>query len=142
MALIHLIYVSTAREEFDTAELDRILESAARHNALQNVSGMLLYAGGNFMQVLEGEESAVDETYARVDKDPRHSDVYLLVREPISQRDFAQWRMGFRRLGATDAASNSAFAPLFVRGFVSTSLRAKPGLALDMLKSFAVAQRS
>lgn len=140
MALIHLIYVSTARAEFDSAELDRILESASRHNTPQDITGMLLYAGGSFMQVLEGEESAIDETYQRVKKDPRHKDIFLLVREPIEQRNFAKWRMGFKRLDADAASAHPAFAAYFARGFDTASLGAQPGLALDMLKSFAFNQ--
>lgn len=142
MALIHLIYVSTAREEFDTAELERILESASRHNSPQDITGMLLYAGGSFMQVLEGEESVVDETFHRVEEDRRHKDIFLIVREPIAQRNFAQWRMGFKRLGVEAASAHPAYASAFSHGFDVASLGAKPGLALDMLKTFAANQRN
>lgn len=136
MALIHLIYVSTARREYGVEELDKILESSARHNAPQHVTGMLLYAGGSFLQVLEGEETAVDETMSRIENDPRHTDIYLIEREPIDKRSFAQWSMGFRRLGAAEAASHPAYAPFFEHGFQEADLGARPGLALTMLKNF------
>lgn len=64
MALVRLIYVSSAVEELPDQVLDDILKSAVQHNKPQNITGMLLYCGGNFMQVLEGEEAAVKETYA------------------------------------------------------------------------------
>ena len=141
MALIQLIYVSAARKEFDVAELDRILESASRHNTPQDITGMLLYAAGSFMQVLEGEADAVDETYGRITADPRHHDIFLITREPNEQRNFAQWRMGFRRLGANEAATHPAFAPLFKYGFDAESIKAQPGLALNLLKEFGSRQR-
>jgi hypothetical protein len=96
MALIHLIYVSTASIDYDDDELDRMLESSVRHNTSQHVTGMLLYARGNFIQVLEGEDTAVDETYDRIAKDPRHKGLIVIEREPIKKRDFDQWNMGFR----------------------------------------------
>lgn len=68
MALIHLIYVSTAREEFDETELARILDTAVRRNGERNVTGMLLYAGGTFMQVLEGRRTwtRLSPAFARI----------------------------------------------------------------------------
>ncbi|HNJ76842.1 MAG TPA: BLUF domain-containing protein [Azospira sp.] len=62
MSLIHLIYVSTAQGELDDVDLDRIMDSSVRRNTAARITGMLLYAGGNFMQVLEGEEADVDAT--------------------------------------------------------------------------------
>ncbi|WP_295446165.1 BLUF domain-containing protein [uncultured Thiodictyon sp.] len=136
MSLIHLIYVSTAPKELGTAELDRILESSVRHNTPQQVTGMLLYAGGSFMQVLEGEEAAVDETFKRIKQDPRHTNVFEIAREPLTERNFERWSMGFRCLGAHDAASHPGYAPFFARGFDPATIGAHPGLALEMLMDF------
>jgi len=140
MALIQLIYVSTACEELGTVELDRILESAVRHNTAQQVTGMLLYAGGSFMQVLEGEESAVDETLGRLQVDPRHTGLFVLERAPIRARSFARWTMGFKRLDARDAAARPGYAPFFERGFDAGAIGARPGLALEMLTAFGSSQ--
>lgn len=141
MALIHLIYVSSATAACDAVELEKILVSSARNNTPLQVTGMLLYAQGNFMQVLEGEEEAIDEIYARIAKDPRHDGLFVIEREPIEQRAFDQWSMGFRRLGATEALTHPAYAPFFERGFDAAKIGAHPGLALDMLKEFSVDQR-
>jgi hypothetical protein len=141
MALIHLIYVSTATTECGDAELDRILESSERHNSQQHVTGMLLYCDGNFIQAIEGEESAIDETYGRIAKDPRHTDLFLLLREPIAQRSFHRWSMGFRRLDPAETAAHPAYAPFFKPGFDTASLVSQPGLAMDLLKDFSLRQR-
>lgn len=141
MSLIHLIYVSTATHEFDTAELDGLLAQAATKNTTGALTGMLLYAGGCFMQVLEGEAADVDATFARIARDPRHSDIVVLERGPIEARSFPNWRMGFRRLDATTAAQHPAWAPFITNGFDAARLGAKPGLALDLLTSFGTTQR-
>jgi hypothetical protein len=137
MALIQLIYVSTARQEYDSTELDKLLESCRRHNAEQDITGMLLYASGSFLQVLEGEAGAVDETYGRIQQDPRHTSLYLLERAPLETRSFSDWHMGFRRLGRADTEAQPGYAPFFARGFDAASIGARPGLALDILTNFA-----
>jgi hypothetical protein len=137
MALIRLIYVSTGRGDASAAELDAILESAARRNGQQGITGMLLYADGSFMQVLEGEEAAVDETFGRVERDSRHTGIFVIDRQPITERSFGRWTMGFKRVGAGQAAVPPAYAPFFEHGFDATRIGARPGLALDILTGFA-----
>jgi hypothetical protein len=141
MALIHLIYTSSAATPLADLELDRILESSLRHNTQQHLTGMLLYAGGNFMQILEGEEAAVDETYNRITNDPRHTGILLINHQPIMQREFFKWSMGFRRKGKADAALHPGYEPFFECGFDAASIGASPGLGLKMLREFALNQR-
>lgn len=141
MSLIHLVYVSTARAELSQPELRRILAASARNNVPVEVTGMLLYSGGCFMQVLEGEEAAVDGVYGRIAADPRHKDVTVLERAPIEARSFPTWTMGFRQLGTGDAADHPSYAPFFAHGFDPRVLGARPGLALDLLREFGANQR-
>ncbi len=137
MGLVRVIYVSTANHAVDASALQDILEASVRNNEPSGLTGMLLYAGGSFMQVLEGEEEAVDATLARVHRDPRHSDVFEIDRSPIDERAFANWRMGFRRLDASDVVAHPGYAPFFQHGFEPSALGAKPGVALELLQEFA-----
>lgn len=138
MKLIQLIYVSSSPDpQVSPIELERILQSAVRHNLAQGITGMLLYANGTFIQVLEGEEAAVDETFARVERDPRHTGVFVIDRAPIRDRAFGQWSMGFKRLGQADAVSHPSYAPFFEHGFDLSQIQARPGVALEMLTDFA-----
>lgn len=137
MALIHLIYVSSALKELTDAELDAILESAVRHNKPQNITGMLLYARGNFLQVLEGEEFEVDKTFQCIEKDPRHHGIIVLERDRIPSRSFEQWNMGFHRVNEADVLEKPGYAPFFKQGFDATKIGAHPGLALEILLSFS-----
>jgi hypothetical protein len=141
VSLVRLMYVSSAVAELADAALRSILESAVRHNTPVGVTGMLLYCGGNFMQVLEGEEPTVRETYERICQDPRHKDLYLLGLAAIGARDFAAWSMGFRQLAAADAVQHPAYAPFLGNGFGAFRIDARPGLALEMLQRFSRLQR-
>jgi hypothetical protein len=39
--------------------------------------------------------ASLDELLARLDADPRHRDLRILYREPLVQRNFADWSMSY-----------------------------------------------
>ena len=59
--MIHLIYVSSATREMTEEDLIFLLEQSRNRNLRQHVTGMLLFVGGNFIQVLEGDDKDVEE---------------------------------------------------------------------------------
>jgi hypothetical protein len=137
MSLIQLIYVSSTTTELEAGEIRRILDSSVRHNTPQKVTGLLLYTHGSFMQVLEGEEVAVDETMSRILADERHHSINVLARTTIPTREFGSWSMGFRGVTAPDAETWPAYAPFFEFGFNSGQIGATPGVALEILQAMA-----
>ena len=137
MALVQLIYVSSATEELSDEVLNQILESSVKHNSPQNVTGMLLYCGGNFMQVLEGEETEINETYKRICIDPRHHSIFLLSRERIKEKQFSAWSMGFHRITSADTLTHPAYANLCINGFDTEKIGAVEGVALAILQEFS-----
>jgi hypothetical protein len=130
------IYVSALTDTDDSVLAD-ILRTSQKNNARDGLTGMLLYADGNFLQVLEGPPEAVEQTFARIELDPRHSHVIVMSDEPTTQRDFADWSMGLRRLGAQEAERFPEHARWFRYGFDAGAIQAQPGMALDLLKLFA-----
>ncbi|NNJ91228.1 MAG: BLUF domain-containing protein [Gammaproteobacteria bacterium] len=96
--MIQLIYVSSAVWLLSEKELIDLLNKARARNISRNVTGMLLYAGGKFLQVLEGNSQDVEETYALIQKDIRHAGLQILNKETISERNFPNWSMGFKYL--------------------------------------------
>jgi len=141
MNLVSLMYVSSAVEELPESVLQDILRTAVRRNAGDDITGMLLYCGGNFMQVLEGEEAAVRATFERVRIDSRHKDVYLLGIRPISEREFGDWKMGFRHVARSESESYAEIAPFMLEGSEANGPNARPGKAIEMLKRLSRLQR-
>jgi hypothetical protein len=137
MALIQLSYVSIAAAGLMDADLDQIVESATRKNAENDITGMLLYAEGRFMQLLEGEEQAVLETFARVSLDPRHYDAHITERSPIAARSFANWSMGFKRMASADLNTISTALPPTSNAPDGVPLMAPPRLADAILRELA-----
>lgn len=98
MALVQLIYHSKntlhADDRGQLTNLREILDVARRKNAADGVSGYLIFDKAYFLQILEGEEKVVEETYRRIAGDKRHADVTLVARRPIATRGFPDWSMG------------------------------------------------
>ncbi len=91
-----LTYVSSATSLLQPVDLVALLGQARTANQDRGITGMLLYRDGNIIQVLEGEEDAVERTFSRISVDQRHRGVLVLQREQQPRRFFAQWSMGFR----------------------------------------------
>ena len=84
-------------------ELRKILNKSCENNARLGVTGLLLYKDGSFMQMLEGERETVEQLYAKIRRDPRHSGIIVLFRGETPEREFPDWSMGFRDLESGDA---------------------------------------
>ena len=147
MALYQVVYISmVSGDEPSRAELQSLLAPSVWRNRALGVTGMLLYAHGGFMQLLEGEEEAVKALFDRVRRDDRHRRVTVLVQGPVAERTFADWAMAYRCLedeaAATDAQAGddglpAELAPLFHKGFDESRLRARPSVALELLRYYS-----
>ena len=140
-ALIQLIYCSTATHEMGEAELLELLQQSRKRNAELKLTGMLLYGGGVFMQVLEGLPAAVDMLYQKIERDPRHHSMFLLERENITERSFPDWSMGFHFLKAEEGERFASAFSLRDPGHGLENKAIRPGAALEILRQFAQTQR-
>ncbi len=100
MALIQITYASAALVPFSQDDLNELLKKARVKNQSLDVSGLLLYHDGSFLQFLEGEVDAVQELYDTIEADKRHGEVKLLMRREIDERNFGDWKMGYMRVDA------------------------------------------
>lgn len=95
MGLQSIAYVSTAVRLLDENQLLELLTTSRERNRREDVTGLLLYSNGRFIQCIEGPETALRNLYADIQVDSRHKNVTLLVDEPINGRDFGSWTMGY-----------------------------------------------
>jgi hypothetical protein len=92
--MIRLLYLSQASPS-GIGQLDSILKTARRENPPRSITGVLVFGGGWFMQLLEGPESSVFKLYARIIDDSRHSNPRVIHVTPASEAIFGEWSMGF-----------------------------------------------
>jgi hydroxymethylpyrimidine pyrophosphatase-like HAD family hydrolase len=71
-----------------TDDLMDILNNARLNNVCIGVSGMLLYTGTEFIQILEGDEKVVEELLDTIKKDPRHRDFRIIEKKKITHREY------------------------------------------------------
>lgn len=105
-----LVYVSAASWAMTDTDLNDILDASRRNNRANGVTGLLLHIDHGFLQILEGPETAVAETFARIRRDPRHTSLRLLTEQETDARLFGEWSMGFEKLSPEHARTASVFA--------------------------------
>jgi len=93
--MFQLVYASAACVPFSSEHLQLLLIKARNTNAIEKVTGMLLYHSGSFLQVLEGPPAGVDRIFAAIERDPRHHRIEVRLRQVSERREFPDWTMGF-----------------------------------------------
>jgi hypothetical protein len=127
--LIHVIYVSSAAPEMSEHDTVKFLNEARAANRKNDVSGMMLYLGGCFLQLLEGETAKVDTVCRTIFRDKRA--MRMILREPIAERQFPEWTMGFEAVAPPEAARLLGEPLLF--DSVSRVARIEPNSAKTLL---------
>lgn len=95
---IHAIaYLSRACGPISAADLDALMLDASTHNALHDVTGVLLHDGDTFLQYIEGPRAGVEHAYRRIARSSRHHIVSDLCRGPAPRRYFQHWNMASRQ---------------------------------------------
>lgn len=139
--MFQVVYLSRQTVPFAPADLSVLLANSREKNQQRGVTGMLLHHDGTFLQALEGEEHAVRELMQVIGRDARHDSVVVLHQGTVEQRDFPDWSMGFRDLGAEDAASLPGFSPFLESPLSATQFAHDPPRAKALLMAFKASMK-
>jgi len=132
----HFTYVSSATHLLDAGELAAILEVSRVNNERDGITGMLLYKGGNFMQTVEGPEQAVELLRARLESDPRHHGLAVLIDGTRPQRIFDGWTMGFREVGSQNLSDVPGYSEFLDTPLTADAFGEDPQASQRLLLSF------
>jgi hypothetical protein len=99
-----LIYLSQATRPLSAKALAGLVEQAQQANAQQHLTGALVYSNQRFIQLLEGEQAALEQAYARIRQDPRHQHLCKVAYHPIAARRFTEWHLAFQSLSPAQFA--------------------------------------
>lgn len=139
--MIHLVYVSSASILLKEEELLELLKKAREKNQKLGITGMLLYKGGNFLQVLEGEEQVVDELYEVIKQDRRHHQIITIGKRKVEERMFPDWEMAFVNLQSVLPEDVPGYSEFLNEPFTPENFAQKPTLAHRFLKIFKESMR-
>jgi len=78
------------------------------------------------MQILEGDDPAISETFDRISKDTRHWNTTVLL-DRDAPRAFGEWSMGFTRLVKDSEPGAFALSEDAIHG------RLKPGASAEIV---------
>lgn len=137
MSLINIIYISGSTRPMSDDDLYEILDQSKRNNAPKDITGILLYRNGYFIQVLEGEENTVMKLYEKIGKDNRHRNVLMIEKAPIEERAFGEWTMGFRNLDKVDPSEHPGYNDLLTKPIDPQFFENDPNQAKRMIMALA-----
>lgn len=96
MPKVHqLIYISTAVDDLSYTDIREILEVSRRNNARDNITGVLIYREGYFLQILEGDKNRIHQLVETIKEDDRNYKLRVLIEGEIENRLFDTWSMAF-----------------------------------------------
>ena len=97
-----MAYLSFATRELKldpSNEIEGILKVARSHNEQKGITGQLVYRGGIFLQLLEGDLNNISNLLGRILLDnSRHENIRILFKQPMVKRVFPDWSMAYRQL--------------------------------------------
>ncbi len=97
--LRRVLYLSRATSPLSSNDLLLMCSGFASRNASMAVTGILVYAAGRFLQVIEGDPDAIGVLVDRISGDRRHGEMMVVIDEHVKARLFAQWNMGLLQIG-------------------------------------------
>jgi len=107
--MLQMLYVSGASKQMSVDDIQKILAVSRSNNLRDGITGMLLWADGVFIQILEGEADIVRTVFRRIEKDDRHRNIMVVLEQTAEKRLFTQWSMGFKQLDTDMAADKKLF---------------------------------
>jgi hypothetical protein len=101
MDLKSLTYTSRARLDLSADDLHAIHRSARELNSIDGITGLLVFNGTHFLQIVEGAVPAIDDLLARLHRDPRHSGLEVRDERIVEERSFPDWTMELVRVSSS-----------------------------------------
>ncbi|UKM66238.1 BLUF domain-containing protein [Flavobacteriaceae bacterium GSB9] len=90
-----ICYLSDSVKHESLENLKLLYLKASANNKKQNITGILIYKNNTFLQVLEGEVNAVDETFKKIKADKRHRNIFKVISSEVDERIFEDYNFGF-----------------------------------------------
>ena len=95
-------YISSFVKDMSDDELEELASQAAKKNAENDITGVLMAKGGLFFQIIEGPEDNIDRLFTYILKDPRHEKIITLgIQIGDLKRLFTNWHMKVINLDTT-----------------------------------------
>lgn len=98
MTLRTITYTSLAAPDLTADDLELIHRTACALNTREAITGLLVFNGTHFLQIIEGAAEPIYALVNRLRRDARHSAMEIRDDAETEQRSFPDWSMELVRL--------------------------------------------
>ena len=131
-----IIYSSSAKGKPGENEFRNLLNQCHRNNPELDITGLLLYNNGQYLQIIEGRKENVQALYQVISQDTRHEQVHILAEGSQIGRNFPDWAMGFKAIAGNQNLALPDFINLNENELFFNANAADAHPALPHLKNF------
>jgi len=130
------MYASEQSHSITESSIQEMLRKSRVNNSTKNISGLLIFFEGVFTQFLEGPAYEIDNLYARIIRDTRHTRIIELGSGHTADRYYSDWHMAYKKLSSEEVQNITGHKPLNKELFFRSpdSKAEHPGISL--LSSF------
>ena len=108
LKLYEILYVSTLAPGTPVTAISDIMTKSRRHNQAHGITGLLVFDGARFAQLLEGARELVFDLVERIRTDARHINMDVLHYAPLAERRFVRFGIGYVQAEQDDALGRLA----------------------------------
>jgi hypothetical protein len=92
--MYRIIYLSSSVEYLNAKEIESLFVQSRKKNLEKDITGVLMYNVGDFLQIIEGPKTAMIDLFESIEKDTRHKGIITILNTEIKERQFPKWNMG------------------------------------------------
>lgn len=108
--LARIVYTSHATSDLTQEEIQSLTAKAAKANHAAGITGVLLFGGRRFIQLIEGDPLVIETLFReKIIQDARHINCEILLRESIDERLCPNWSMGCLYITDDDTTKQQAW---------------------------------
>jgi hypothetical protein len=107
-----ILYISSATTPPSTNEFENLLEVARRNNKAHNITGVLIFFYGRYVQCIEGDDHEISRLLSNIEGDARNIHLVVLQDRQIKSRDFPDWSMGYQAYENNEISSSPILFPI------------------------------
>ena len=88
-----ITFTSEREFEMSAMSLIRLFAQSYYSNMANGITGILLFDGRQYGEMIEGEIDSIKKIWMTIKKDKRHKNIKLISKEIITCRAYASWSM-------------------------------------------------
>jgi hypothetical protein len=107
-----ILYISSATTPPSTNDFENLLAVARRNNKAHNITGVLIFFYGRYVQCIEGDDHEISRLLSNIEGDARNIHLVVLQDRQIKSRDFPDWSMGYQAYEDNEISNSPILFPI------------------------------